>query len=98
MAGQDPARHGPWLARADGVVGRGSITRKADMADVIALKAQLEQLKTARASGVVRLNYDGKSSEFRSDKDLSIAIRRARARDRPDRGHRQATQHHGDYQ
>lgn len=40
------------------------------MADAIALRAQLDAIETAIASGALRVSYDGKSTEFRSLSDM----------------------------
>ncbi len=44
------------------------------MADVLALQAQLAQLRVAYASGATRISYDGKSVEYRSLPEMQAAI------------------------
>ena len=44
------------------------------MASVAELEARLEALKKARASGVRKIEYDGNSTEYRSDAELRRAI------------------------
>lgn len=39
------------------------------------IQAQLDALKTQRASGVARVSYDGKSIEYRGDAEIAEAIR-----------------------
>ena len=45
------------------------------MTELSELQTRIEALKAQRASGIVRVTYDGKTVEYRGDAEIAAAIR-----------------------